>query len=182
MKFTSTPISGAFVIEPEPRSDSRGAFMRTFCEREFEKIGLATAYVQTNVSRTLRKGTIRGMHFQRGAAAEDKLVRVCRGRVIDVIIDLRESSPSFSNYFSVELAEDNFRELYVPRGCAHGFLTLQDDCEVIYQVSNFYSPEDEAGVRWDDPFFKIHWPLQGKPILSDKDATHPDFSPSRTLK
>ena len=99
-----------------------------------------------------------------------------------MIIDLRNDSPSFGKYFSVELTGENLRELYVPRGCAHGFLTLEDDCEVIYQVSNYYSPGAEGGVRWNDPFFNIDWPIQGEPILSDKDATHPDFSPSRTLK
>lgn len=177
MKFISTPIFGAFVIEPEPRTDIRGAFMRTFCSKEFLAAGLATAFVQTNVSRTLRKGTIRGMHYQRGETAEDKLVRACRGRIFDVIIDLRGDSPSFGKSFGVELSGDNLSELYVPRGCAHGFMTLEDDCEVIYQVSNYYSTEAEAGVRWDDPFFKIEWPIQGKPILSERDAAHPDFSP-----
>lgn len=179
MRFIPTPIGGAFVIEPEPRSDNRGAFMRTYCAKEFGEAGLATSFVQTNVSRTLRKGTIRGMHYQRGAAAEDKLVRACKGRILDVIIDLRDDSPSFCKSFGVELTGDNLRGLYVPRGCAHGFLTLEDDCEVIYQVSNYYSPEAEAGIRWDDPFFKIDWPVQGKPILSERDAAHPDFSLSK---
>ena len=180
MNFIPTSISGAFVIEPEPRGDSRGVFMRTFCAREFEAAGLAASFVQTNLSRTLRKGTIRGMHYQQGSAAEDKLVRASKGRIFDVIIDIRSDSPSFGKYFGIELTGDNLKELYVPRGCAHGFLTLEDECEVIYQVSNYYSPGAEAGVRWDDPLFRIEWPIQGKPILSDKDSAYPDFP--RSLK
>lgn len=174
MKFEPTPLSGAYIISLEPRVDDRGAFARTFCAREFQAAGLATDFVQANMSLSPRPGTLRGMHYQRGAAAEDKLVRVADGRILDVIIDLREESPSFGHHFKIELAADNDLMLYVPRGCAHGFLTLAAHCQVVYQVSSFYSPEAEAGVRWDDPFFAIDWPVQ-VPILSARDASFPDF-------
>ena len=179
MKFHETAIVGARIIETEPRGDHRGSFTRVFCAREFAAAGLPTNFVQTNVSRSARAGTLRGMHYQRGADAEDKLVRASRGRVLDVIIDLRPESPSFGRHLKVELSEDNHRLLYVPKGCAHGFLSLVDDSEVTYQVSAFYAPGNEAGVRWNDPFFAIDWPLlpplPSTPILSEKDAAHPDF-------
>lgn len=179
MKFTATPLFGAFIVDAEPRGDHRGCFTRVFCAREFAARGLATDFVQTNVSRSAQAGTLRGLHFQRGADAEDKLVRASRGRVLDVIVDLRADSPSYRQHLKVELSADNWRLLYVPKGCAHGFLTLEDDCEISYQVSAFYAPGNEAGVRWDDPAFGIDWPLGGAlpatPILSAKDAAHPDW-------
>ncbi|MDB5866706.1 MAG: rfbC [Betaproteobacteria bacterium] len=174
MKFRPTPLEGAFIIELEAHSDHRGAFARTFCAREFESAGFKTDFVQTNVSRSNRKGTLRGMHFQRGQAAEVKLVRVTAGRILDVIIDVRRSSPTFGKHLKIELARDDNRLLYVPEGFAHGFVTLEDDCHVTYQVSNFYSPGDEGGIRWNDPFFGIDWPIID-PIMSDKDAAYPDF-------
>lgn len=178
MNFHGTPLLGAFVIALEPRRDQRGSFARTFCAREFASAGLATDFVQTNMSVSARAGTLRGLHFQRGAAAEDKLVRVAVGRILDVIIDLRQDSPTFAQHFKQELAADNGLMLYVPRGFAHGFVTLVPDCQVVYQVSNFYSSADEGGVRWNDPFFGIDWPVR-EPILSDRDAAFPDFRPSR---
>jgi dTDP-4-dehydrorhamnose 3,5-epimerase len=174
MTFEPAPLSGAVIISMEPRVDNRGFFARTFCAREFGAAGLSTNFVQTNMSVSRSSGTLRGMHFQKGASAEEKLVRVAHGRILDVIIDLREYSPSFGHHFKIELTADNGLMLYVPRGCAHGFLTLSEDCQVVYQVSNFYDPGAEAGVRWDDPFFAIDWPVQA-PILSARDASFPDF-------
>lgn len=166
------------MIALEPRRDERGSFARTFCSREFAAAGLATEFVQTNMSVSARAGTLRGMHFQRGAAAEDKLVRAVAGRILDVIIDLRPDSRTYGQHFKVELSADNDRMLYVPRGFAHGFLTLVADCQVVYQVSNHYHPELEGGVRWDDPYFGIDWPVR-EPILSVRDAAFPDFKPER---
>jgi dTDP-4-dehydrorhamnose 3,5-epimerase len=178
MNFDPTPLLGAFVIALEPRRDQRGSFARTFCAREFAAAGLATEFVQANMSVSARSGTLRGLHFQRGAAAEDKLVRVAAGRILDVIIDLRDGSPTFAQHFKQELSADNGLMLYVPRGFAHGFVTLVPGCQVVYQVSNFYSSADESGVRWNDPFFGIEWPVR-EPILSERDAAFPDFRPSR---
>jgi dTDP-4-dehydrorhamnose 3,5-epimerase len=176
MNFDPTPLLGAFVIALEPRRDQRGSFARTFCAREFAAAGLATDFVQTNMSISARAGTLRGLHFQRGAAAEDKLVRVASGRILDVIVDLREGSPTFARHFKQELSADNDLMLYVPRGFAHGFVTLVPDCQVVYQVSNFYTPAEESGIRWNDPFFGIEWPVR-EPTLSERDAAFPDFRP-----
>lgn len=174
MKFDPTPLAGAFVVSLEPRQDERGSFARTFCMREFAAAGLATQMVQSNMSISTRQSTLRGMHFQRGNAAEDKLVRVVQGRILDVIIDIRPESPTFGRHFKVELSAGNGLMLYVPRGFAHGFLTLTPDCQVVYQVSNYYNPESEVGIRWNDPFFALDWPVR-EPVLSPKDAAHPDF-------
>jgi dTDP-4-dehydrorhamnose 3,5-epimerase len=178
MRFEPTSLAGAFVIETEPRRDGRGAFARTFCAREFGAMGLATDFVQTNMSVSTRAGTLRGMHYQRGDAAEDKLVRAASGAVLDVIIDLRPESPTLGRHFKVELSAENGLLLYVPRGFAHGFLTLVDNCQVVYQVSNYYSPENEGGVRWNDPYFGIDWPVHD-PIVSVRDAAFPDFQSAR---
>jgi dTDP-4-dehydrorhamnose 3,5-epimerase len=178
VKFWPTTLADAFIIEAEPHADQRGSFARTFCAREFARAGLATEFVQSNISISAHNGTLRGMHFQRGSDAEDKLIWVSTGRILDVIIDIRPSSPTFGKHLKVELARDNNLMLYVPRGFAHGFLTLVDDCHVIYQVSNFYSPEHEGGIRWNDPFFGIEWPITN-PIISPKDAGYPDFQGAR---
>jgi dTDP-4-dehydrorhamnose 3,5-epimerase len=176
MKFAETSLPGAYLISLEPRRDDRGAFARTFCAREFAAAGLATDFVQSNMSVSKRTGTLRGMHFQRGNTAEDKLVRVTTGRILDVIVDLREDSPTFGQHLKVELSAENELMLYVPRGCAHGFLTLTPECQVVYQVSNYYSPETEAGIRWNDPFFGIEWPISD-PVLSPRDASFPAYRP-----
>ena len=176
MKFQPTALDGAFVIELTPVGDARGHFARTYCAREFAAHGLADTFVQSNLSVSPRKGTLRGLHFQRGAAAEDKLVRVTHGRILDVIVDLRPGSATFGRHLQVELADDDHRLLYVPRGFAHGFLTLTDGCQVNYQVSNYYNPAAEGGVRWNDPWFGIRWPVTD-PILSARDAAFPDFRP-----
>jgi dTDP-4-dehydrorhamnose 3,5-epimerase len=174
--FTATPLPGALVIEPEPSEDSRGLFARTWCLREFEARGLDTRIAQCSTSVTKTKGTLRGMHYQAPPFAETKLVRCTRGAIYDVIIDLRRHSPAFCRHFAVVLTSDNRKTLYVPAGFAHGYQTLQDDSEVFYQMSEFYSPEHARGVRWDDPVFGIRWPVDDR-IIADRDRAYPDFRP-----
>lgn len=174
MKFNETILKGAYVIELEPRIDHRGFFSRTFCANEFKKYGLEENMVQSNLSYSKEKHTLRGMHYQVNGHEEVKLVRCTKGRLLDTIVDLRPASPTYCQYFSVELTSDNFKMLYVPKGFAHGFLTLEENTEIFYQVSSFYSQENERGVRWNDPAFKIAWPVKN-PILSEKDKIHPDY-------
>ena len=176
MKFTEAPLAGAYVVEPEPFRDHRGAFMRVFCDAEFSRLGLATHMVQSNLSITSSSGVIRGMHYQTDGSEEDKLVSCVKGAILDVIIDVRRDSATFGRHFKIELSENNHHMLYVPRGCAHGFLTLADDSRVFYQVSNAYNSARERGIRWNDPFFAVEWPIDN-PVTSDKDARYPDFDP-----
>ena len=154
--------------------DDRGFFARTFCRREFEARGLNPQVVQCNVSFNKRKGSLRGMHFQASPYSEAKLVRCTAGSIYDVIIDLRASSSAFRNHFGVELSARNRKMLYIPEEFAHGFQTLEDDTEVFYQMSQYYSPEHSRGVRWDDPAFGISWP-PGERIIIERDRTYPDF-------
>ncbi len=168
MIFTETKLPGAFVIEPEMHEDHRGFFARTFCRREFKDHGLNSQVDQCNVSFNKCKGTLRGMHYQAAPFAEAKLVRCTAGSIYDVIIDLRPSSSTFKKHFGVELSARNRKEF------AHGFQTLEDDTEVFYQMSQFYSPEHSRGVRWDDPAFGISWP-PGDRIIIERDRTYPDF-------
>jgi dTDP-4-dehydrorhamnose 3,5-epimerase len=181
MKFHASPIEGVFLIEQEARGDERGFFARVFCEKEFAAAGLETRYVQMNNSLSASKGTLRGMHYQLAPAAEVKVVRCVRGRLFDVALDLREGSPTFGKYFGAELTAENRRLMYVPRGFAHGFLTLEENTEAIYLVSDFYAAERERGVRWNDPRFGIRWPATPE-VLSDKDAKHRDFDPAFHLR
>ncbi|MGE0431095.1 MAG: dTDP-4-dehydrorhamnose 3,5-epimerase [Planctomycetota bacterium] len=180
MRFTPTPLQGATLIEPELRGDERGFFARLFCQREFAQHGLATAFVQVNDSMSKEVGTLRGMHYQLAPAAETKLVRCIRGSLWDCIVDLRDDSPTFLKWFGVELSADSRKMLYVPRGFAHGFLTLAPDTEVLYLVDAFYDPALERGLRWDDPRIAIDWPAQPQ-IVSDKDRAHPDFDMAHHL-
>ncbi len=175
MKFSETKLSGAFIIDPEPRGDHRGFFARMYCANEFAEHGLATHMVQSNLSRSANQYTLRGMHYQIDGAEEAKLVRCTAGVILDTIIDIRPESPTFKQYVQVELTEDNMRMLYVPPGFAHGFITLRDNCDIFYQVSNFYAPGRERGIRWNDPTFGIEWPSDS-PVMSDKDQAYPDFS------
>lgn len=174
MMFRETGLPGAVLIEPERQEDDRGFFARLWCLREFEAYGLSTTWVQGSVSFTQCKGTIRGLHFQVAPYAECKLVRCTRGAIYDVILDLRHGSPTFLRHIAVRLSADSGRLVYVPPGCAHGFQTLEDGCEVEYQMSEYYRPEAGRGVRWNDPAFGIHWPL---PVtrISERDRTYPDF-------
>jgi len=174
IRFTATTLPGAFLIELEKHADHRGFFARTFCEREFESHGLQARYVQCSISFNLRKGTLRGMHFQAAPFQEAKLVRCSQGSIYDVIIDLRPDSPTFKRHLGVELSAANGKTLYVPEGFAHGFQTLQDNSEVFYQISQFYAPEHSRGVRWNDPAFGIVWPAAERTIL-ERDQSYADF-------
>ena len=175
MVFTDTPIRGAVVIDPQPRTDERGSFSRLWCEREFAAHGLKARFVQCNGSVSVRKGTIRGLHYQSEPHAEVKLVRCIRGSVFDVVVDVRPESETYLQWYAVELSAANGRMIYVDQGLAHGFLTLEDDSEVTYPVSEFYTPDAERGIRWDDPLFAIVWPVMSAFHLSPKDRTWPDF-------
>jgi dTDP-4-dehydrorhamnose 3,5-epimerase len=172
--FTESGLKGAHIIDLEKRADERGFFARSFCAREFEQHGLNTRFVNTNVSVSTTKGTLRGMHYQVHPYAEAKLVRCTRGAIHDVIIDLRADSPTFRQWIGVDLTSENHRMLYVPEGFAHGFITLTDDVEVTYQVSEFYTPGAESGIRYDDPAFAIQWPAEVR-VISDKDRTWPFY-------
>lgn len=176
MKFIATELGGAYVIEPERMEDERGFFARTFCKDEFAAQGLRAAFVQCNVSFNARKGTLRGMHFQERPHEEAKLVRCTQGAIFDVIIDIRNSSPTFMRWVAMELTAESHRMLYVPEGFAHGFQTLADDSEVFYQMSELYRPESARGIRWNDQAFAIRWRLDN-PIVSARDAAYPDFTP-----
>lgn len=174
MIFTETKLCGAFVVEPERHEDERGFFARTWCRREFEARGLDAGLAQCDISYNRKRGTLRGMHYQNPPHAEAKLVRCTRGAVYDVIIDLRPGSPTSGRWVAAELTETNRRMLYVPQGFAHGFQTLEDDTEVAYQVSEFYHPEAARCVRWDDPAFRISWPLEVT-VIAPRDRDCPDF-------
>ena len=171
MKFEGATIPGVWIIDLERREDDRGFFARTFCEREFAQQGLLTRFVQCNMSYNAKRGTLRGMHFQREPKPEVKLVRCVRGSVYDVVIDLRSRK-----WVGVELSADSGRALYIPAGIAHGFQTLEDDTELYYHMGEFYDASLSDGVRWNDPAFGIHWPIPN-PILSEKDAAYPDYRP-----
>jgi dTDP-4-dehydrorhamnose 3,5-epimerase len=176
MIFTKTSLADAFVIDLEPVADERGFFARSFCRREFEAHGLNPELAQCNISHNRRRGTLRGMHWQAAPHQEAKLVRCIRGAIHDVIIDLRRDSPTFGRHTSVTLTASNRRMLYVPEGFAHGFLTLEDETEVFYQMSEFYAPASAYGVRYDDPAFAIAWPA-GIAVVSERDRSYPDWAP-----
>jgi dTDP-4-dehydrorhamnose 3,5-epimerase len=175
VKFKETKLKGAYVIEPEKLEDERGYFARVWCQQEFLKHGLDIGLVQCNVSYSPRKGTLRGMHYQVTPNAETKLIRCTRGSIFDVALDLRPESPTFKRWTSAVLTAGNHSMLYIPEGCAHGFLTLEANCEVFYQMSEFYHPESARGVRWNDPAFGIEWPEKAE-ILATRDASYPDFA------
>lgn len=175
MIFTETPIKGAYVIDPERLADERGFFARTWCRREFEAHGLDATLAQCSVSFNQKTGTLRGMHYQAAPHAEHKLVRCTAGIIYDVIVDLRPGSVTFRHWFAAELSADNRRMLYIPEGLAHGFLTLADNTEVFYQISEYYVPEGARGVRWNDPAFAISWPVHPR-IVSQRDSTYADFT------
>jgi dTDP-4-dehydrorhamnose 3,5-epimerase len=174
MIFRETPLPGAWVLTPERFEDDRGFFARTFCRRDFETRGLDPDVAQCSVSYNHRRGTLRGLHFQTAPHEEVKLVRVTRGAVWDVIVDLRPDSPAFRQHFSVALSAEEGNQLYIPQGMAHGFQTLEDETEVFYQISAFYAPEAARGYRWDDPAFAIPWP-EPVTVMSEKDRNLPLF-------
>lgn len=174
MNFESIDIEDAFVIDLEKYEDERGFFARTYCAREFQDHGITNELVQANTSLNHFQGTVRGMHYQAEPYGEAKLIRCIRGSIFDVMIDMRTGSPSRLRWFGTELNENNHRMVYIPAGCAHGFMTLKDNTEVIYQVSEFYTPASEKGIRWNDPFFNIDWPGEAR-IISEKDQSWENF-------
>jgi dTDP-4-dehydrorhamnose 3,5-epimerase len=173
--FTETALKGAFILDLERREDERGFFARSWCREEFEAHGLNPALAQCNVSFNRRKGTLRGMHYQAEPFGEAKLVRCTAGALYDVIVDLRPGSPTFKQHIGALLSAANHRMMYVPEGFAHGFQTLEDDTEIFYQMSQFYSPEHARGVRYDDPAFGIEWKI-AEPFMSQRDRSYPDFT------
>jgi len=175
MIFRETKLPGAFVIEFKRLEDERGFFGRSFCHHEFAEKGLNPDVAQCNISFNRDVGTLRGMHYQEAPHAEDKLIRCSRGSLYDVIVDLRRESPTFTQWIALELTGDNGRMLYVPKGCAHGFQTLEGNTEVFYQMSEFYHPESACGVRWNDPTFGIDWPAGVLAIISERDRNWPDY-------
>jgi dTDP-4-dehydrorhamnose 3,5-epimerase len=175
MIFNPTPIEGAFLIDIEKLGDDRGFFGRAFCQNEFRDNGIPFVMAQANVGYSRHKGTLRGLHYQIAPHEEAKLVRCVRGAVFDVIIDLRKESGSYGQWFGTELTADTHRLFHLPKGTAHGYLSLEDDSEIMYLVSEFYAPGAEKGIRWDDPTFKIQWPLADNLIISEKDQAWPDY-------
>jgi len=176
MIFTETELPGAYVVDLEPIEDDRGFFARAWSRQDLAGHGLEDRIEQCSLSLNHRRGTLRGLHFQRAPHEEVKLVRCVRGALWDVIVDLRPDSPTFRRWVGVELDEGNRRALYVPRGCAHGFQTLADATEVFYMISDAYAPEASGGVRWNDPAFGIQWPLGAPTVISDRDSDWPDFA------
>ena len=176
MKFRPTTLHGAYLVELERRGDERGFFARSFCRDEFTAAGLVANFVQVNESHSAKRGTLRGLHYQMGAAAETKLVRAINGALYDVLVDLRPDSPTYLGWFGAELNTENRLAMYVPRGVAHAVLTLADNTEALYFVSAFYAPTQERGVRWNDPRFAITLPIAPDEV-SGKDQAWPDFSP-----
>lgn len=175
MKFTETKLKGAYVIEVDRIEDYRGFFGRSWCQKEFAEHGLNPNLVQCNISFNLKKGTLRGMHYQAKPHEEAKLVRCVKGGIYDVIIDLRPDSPTFKDWFSVELNSENRQMIYIPEGMAHGCQTLVDNTEVFYQMSEFFCSESARGVRWDDSIFGIDWPEISQRVISEKDRSYSDF-------
>ena len=175
MKFIPTGLEGAYVIELEKREDDRGFFARAFCVNEFKAAGLDSAIVQINNSLSVHKGTLRGMHYQLAPKAEVKIVRCIRGSLYDVIVDLRKDSPTYLKSFGAELSAENRKTMYVPKGFAHGFITLEDNTEAFYLVTEFYAPDRERGIKYNDPSLNIKWPITPT-VVSDKDLKHPDFN------
>lgn len=172
MIFKKTELQGAYIIEPEPIEDERGFFARIWSEEEFASHGLNSKLVQCNTSFNKLVGTLRGMHYQSAPHEEAKLVRCTAGAIYDVMLDLREDSPTYLKWIGVELSARNRRLVYIPEGFAHGFQTLEPGAEVFYQVSEYFHPESARGVRWDDPVFGIEWPLEVR-VISERDRTHP---------
>jgi dTDP-4-dehydrorhamnose 3,5-epimerase len=174
MVFTETGLTGAFVLDLERHEDERGFFARSWCRHEFEARGLNPALVQCNVSRNRAKGTLRGLHYQVSPHEEAKLVRCTRGAIYDVIADLRAGSTTFRRHFGIVLTAEDCKALYVPEGFGHGFLTLEDGCDVFYQMSQFFEPAASRGIRWDDPALGITWP-EAVRVISERDRSYPDF-------
>jgi dTDP-4-dehydrorhamnose 3,5-epimerase len=176
MTVTETKIAGAYIIEPRRFEDERGFFSPSFSATEFAARGIASVFVESNISYSKTRGTLRGIHYQSAPYGQDKLIRCTRGAIFDVVVDLRPDSPTFKQWTGVELTEANRSMVYVPGDCGHGFQTLVDGTEVFYMVSQAYKPETGRGVRWNDPAFRIEWPEVDDPILIDRDQSYPDFA------
>ncbi len=168
MKFRETKIKGVYVIEPELKTDKRGYFSRVFCKKEFKNLGINFNVVQINRSFTKKKGTIRGLHYQKSPYRENKIIQCLKGEIYDAVLDLRKNSSTFGKWISERLSGKNKKIILVPKGCANGLQALTDNCEIQYFMSEYYSPKSGAGIRWDDPFFKIKWPIKNL-FLSEKD-------------
>ncbi len=177
MKFHELSLKGAFTVDLEPHDDERGFFARAYCDREFAAAGIDFRVVQANMSRNDKAGTLRGMHYQLGSDAEDKFVRCLRGRIVDVIVDMRKGSPTFMKHEIVELSPENLRAILVPKGFAHGIQALEDNSDILYLVSAFYAPGSERGLRWNDPALGIKWPMPPT-VMTDKDRSHSDYDPA----
>ena len=174
MMFRESKLRGVFEIEIERHVDERGFFARTWCKKEFEEHGLDSRVAQSSISYNARRGTLRGVHYQAAPNAETKIVRCTQGSVYDVVLDLRADSPTFKEWISVILSAEQRNMIYIPEGCAHGFLTLADNTEVLYQMTEFFAPESARGVRWNDPAFGIVWPEKVE-VISERDRMYPDF-------
>ncbi len=172
MKISKTKLEGVVIIEPDVFGDNRGFFMESWNKKKMAEAGLDYDFVQDNHSKSTVKGTLRGIHFQKGDKAQAKLVRCVKGAVLDVAVDLRRNSPTFKQWVGVELSEENKKQLLIPRGFGHGFVTLTDDVEFLYKADNYYAPEADAGIRWNDPEIGVEWGIEN-PILSDKDKNNP---------
>lgn len=181
MIFTETKLKGAYLIDIERLEDERGFFARSWCRKEFQAQGLAPGLVQCNVSFNAKKGTLRGMHYQVKPFEEAKLVRCTMGSLYDVIVDIRQDSSTFMQHVGVVLSADNRKMLYIPEGFAHGFLTLEDNTEIFYQMSEFFAPDHARGFKWNDPVFRISWPADIQ-VMSDRDRNLPDFKSSERVK
>jgi len=179
MTFHPTEIEGAYTIEVEKLADERGFFARSFCREEFQEHDLDPLIDQCNISGNLQRGTFRGLHAQLPPHQETKLVRCEKGALYDICLDLRPDSPSYLRHFGIELSEANRRMLYIPKGCYHGFITLEDDTVVFYQLSHGYAPKHARGVRWNDPVFKIKLPIEIE-VINERDANYPDYQPVET--
>lgn len=175
MEFLPTDVAGAWRIRPKAISDDRGFFLRAWCSDEMRDAGIDVDFIQSNLAGSAHRGTLRGLHYQHPPNEEAKLVRCIRGAIFDVVADIRPDSETYGSWYGVELTRDNKEMLYIPPGCAHGYLTLKKNTEVYYLVSARYAPESESGIRWNDPAFSIDWPISENLILSAKDQAWPDF-------
>lgn len=180
MKITKTKLDGVVIIEPDVFGDNRGFFMESWNKKKMAEAGLDYDFVQDNHSKSTVKGTLRGIHFQKGDKAQAKLVRCVKGAVLDVAVDLRRNSPTFKQWVGVELSEENKKQLLIPRGFGHGFVTLTDDVEFLYKADNYYAPEADAGIRWNDPEIGVEWGVE-KPLLSEKDKNNPFLEDCKEL-
>lgn len=180
MKITKTKLEGVVIIEPDVFGDNRGFFMESWNKKNMAEVGLDYDFVQDNHSKSTVKGTLRGIHFQKGDKAQAKLVRCVKGAVLDVAVDLRRNSSTFKQWIGVELSEENKKQLLIPRGFGHGFVTLTDDVEFLYKADNYYAPEADAGIRWNDPDIGVEWGVEN-PILSEKDKKNPFLKDCKEL-